>query len=265
MAILAWDQVGSRIYETGIEKGVLYLPDGSAIPWSGLISIDEKFPGGNSTPIYFDGRKSDDISTLAQFAGTLSAITYPDEFGQFEGTASLGGGLYAGEQKPQLFNLSYRTKIVNDTNGEAHGYKIHILYNLLATPSDSEYNSLSDDVEFVSFEWDITSIPEEVDGFSPTSHIIIDSLTVDPDVLAAINAVLYGTASVNAKLLPFRDMIQFISEWSGLMITLGDDLSWTATENLLGYINLIDANSFSITSPSLVFLDADTFTVSNYD
>ena len=135
MPILEWDKVGERYYETGIDRGVLYMPDGSAVPWNGLTSVIEHFDKSTS-PVYYDGMKISDLVSLGDFSATMKAVTYPEEFVEIEGSAKLRNGLFVGDQPPQTFCLCYRTKIGNDVDGVDSGYKIHLIYNLTAIPSD---------------------------------------------------------------------------------------------------------------------------------
>src|SRR5580765_2617317 len=141
MSVLIWDTAGSKVYETGLDKGVLYLSDGSAVPWNGLTSIVEKFDK-ESESVYYDGMKITDLVYLGDFAATLKAITYPDQFIELDGYGFLRQGMYVGNQLPKTFSLSYRTRIGNDVDGDVAGYKIHILYNLTAIPTDRTYNTV---------------------------------------------------------------------------------------------------------------------------
>jgi hypothetical protein len=264
MAILEWDKVGDRAYETGLDRGVLYLSDGKVVPWNGLTSIVEKFDK-NVTSVYYDGTKISDLLSLGDFEASLKAITYPDEFINIDGYGFLRKGMYIGNQAPKTFNLSYRTQKGNDVEGNPAGYKIHILYNLTAIPSDRTYSTLSDSIEFVEFEWDITSIPQEIGGFRPTAHVIFDSNDLDPDLLVYIEGALYGTEETDPFLVSISDLISFMYTWARIEIIDHGDGTWTAncqfTEDLV--FNATDPSLFTINNATVVYLDSATYDISN--
>jgi hypothetical protein len=192
MTKLVWDQVGERLYETGVDRGVLYLSDGSAVPWNGLTSVNETAGDDVTTPVYFDGVKYQDVQSTGDFAATLTAFTYPDEFLEYEGVVDLGNGVFVDGQNSKVFGLSYRTMVANDVNGIDHGYKIHILYNLTATSSAVSYNTMSSVAEPIPFSWTLAGVPEDVDNFRPTAHVIFDSRVLNVGLLKAIEDLLYG-------------------------------------------------------------------------
>lgn len=210
MAVIIWDAIGSRTYEGGIDKGVLYLTTGAAVPWNGLVNITEKATR-STTPIYFDGRKVLDLVEVGDYEATLEAITYPNEVVALEGLGKMRNGVYVGDQRPQLFNLSYQTKMGTDTLGQQAYYQIHILYNVTAIPSDKEYQTFSDDAEPMTFEWEITAIPEEVPGFRPTAHVVLDSRYINTTLLNSIRDLLYGTAGANPAFPSFATLMTMIT------------------------------------------------------
>jgi len=212
MPVLVWDEVGSRTYETGLDRGVLFLPDGSAVPWNGLTAVIETFDK-ESSPVYFDGMKINDLVSLGDFAATLKAVTYPDEFFELEGYGELRHGMWVGDQQPGFFHLSYRTKVGNDLVGDEAGYKIHIIYNVMALPKDKNYATQSVSPSLVEFEWDISAIPETIPGFRPSAHFIIDSREFDEGLLAAIEKMLYGDAVSLPNLPSMAELYDFIKEW----------------------------------------------------
>lgn len=264
MPVLVWDKVGDRVYETGLDRGVLYLPDGSAVPWNGLTSIIESF-NKETTPVYFDGMKINDLVSLGDFSATMKAVTYPDEFIELEGIAPIRKGLFVGDQSPQVFGLCYRTQIGNDLEGDAAGYKIHILYNVTAIPRDKTYASLTSDPSLVEFEWDITAVPEEVPGFHPTAHFIINSLELDPWLLEDIEKILYGSTNASASLIPISDLITYINEWFRVKITDNGDGTWTAESQRDGFISFLDPEDtlFQIVQVNAVYLDESTYVISD--
>lgn len=260
MASLEWDQTGSRFYESGVDRGVLYLSDGNGVCWNGLISVTEKSSRNVDSSIYFDGVKYADVLTTGEFAASLVAYTYPDEFLEFEGILDAGNGLFIVNQQSGRFSLSYRTKIGNDVDGDSLGYKIHLLYNLTAVPSDKNYQTFPG--QPIEFEWDITSIPSKIPGFQPTAHIILDTRSMSPLLLQDLERTLYGTEFVDAQLPSISTLVSFIGEWVIIRITDNLDGTWTATgpDEL---ITMLDATTFQIIQANAVYLDADTYMVSD--
>lgn len=212
MAVLVWDDVGDKRYETGLDRAVLYLSNGTAVPWNGLISVVET-SGKTSLPVYFDGKKINDIVSFDNFSATMTAVTYPDEFVDLEGTSESVPGLVFGNQISKTFGLCYRTKIGDDVNGDSGGYKIHVLYNLTAVPSDKTYATMSSDTTIVNFEWKITATPEDASAFRPTAHIIINSNDIDPALLTYFEDRLYGTSGADAYLPSMATLIAYIAPW----------------------------------------------------
>ncbi len=261
---MVWDRVGDRVYETGLDKGVLYLPDGSAVPWNGLTSIIEKFDKAFS-PVYYDGMKINDFVVLGDFSASMKAVTYPDEFVTLEGFASIATGVLASDQKSQTFGLCYRTQIGNDLDGDSAGYKIHILYNVTAIPNEKTYASLTADPSLIEFEWNIVAIPEEIPGIRPTAHFIINSLDVDPWLLEDIEEKLYGSQIAVASLIPMPTLISFIKDWYRVKIIDNGDGTWTAISQRDGFINLIDGigGYFEIVGVNAVYSDEVTYQLSD--
>lgn len=197
MAVLTWDQVGERFYETGVDHGVLYIPTNgvynSGVAWNGLISVTESPSGAEPSPQYADNIKYLNLLSTEEFGGTIEAFTYPDEFAQCDGTAFPKVGLAVGQQPRKPFGLSYRTKIGNDTAGQDLGYKLHLVYGALAAPSEKAYSTVNDSPEAVAFSWEFTTTPVEVTGLKPTALLTIDSTKVAAAGLTALEALLYGT------------------------------------------------------------------------
>lgn len=192
---LKWDQTGERVYETGVSKGVLYPQvNGNyekGVAWNGLTAVTESPSGAESTPLYADNIKYLNLLSAEEFGATVEAFTYPDEFAQCNGEASIAEGVVAGQQKRTPFGMSYQTKIGNDTDPEA-GYKLHIIYGAQASPSEKAYNTVNDSPEAITFSWELTTTPVEVPGMKPTASITIDSTKVDAAKLAALEEILYG-------------------------------------------------------------------------
>ncbi len=263
MPAIVWDKIGDRVYETGLDKGVLYLPDGSAVPWNGLTSIIEQFDK-KSSPVYYDGMKISDLVVLGDFEASMKAVTYPDEFVELEGLASLRKGVFVGDQRPQMFGLCYRTQIGNDLEGDVAGYKIHIIYNVTAVPHEKAYASVTADPALVEFEWDITAVPEELPGFRPTAHIILDSRDFDPWLLEELEEMFYGNTSATAVLLPMPDLVTYISEWYRVKIIDNGDGTWTAIADRDGFISVdVVEKLFTIVQINATYLDDVTFVISD--
>ena len=205
MAVLTWDQVGERLYETGVDRGVLYLPNSTGVyatgyAWNGLTTVTESPSGAEATAQYADNIQYLNLMSEETFGGTIEAYTYPDAFGQCDGSLSPAVGVAIGQQARKSFGLSYRTRLGNDVNGNAYGYKLHLVYGALASPSEKEYASINDSPEAISFSWDFTTTPVEVKGYKPTSLIVVDSTKVQAAKLASLEALLYGTETKEAGL-----------------------------------------------------------------
>lgn len=201
MPRLVWDAAGTRLFEVGLDRGVLYVPGQAGVAWSGLVSVPETPSGGGARPYYQDGIKYLNLAEAEEFEATINAFAAPPEFGPCDGTAKIHNGLYATQQARKQFGLSYRTRLGNDTNGVDFGYKIHLVYNALAGPSERSYSSAGDSAEPIQLSWPITTLPPTITGYKRTAHLVIDSTQTAPAVLSEIEDILYGTASV-APALP---------------------------------------------------------------
>jgi hypothetical protein len=204
MAKLIWDQVGERFYETGVKRGVLYPIQAGAYPlgvaWNGLVGVSESPSGAEASPIYADDIKYLSLMSAEEFGATIEAYTYPDEFGVCDGSAEIGVGINIGQQNRKGFGLCYRTTIGNDTDGSGHGYKLHLIYGAMAAPSEKGYKTVNDSPEAITFSWEVTTTPVEIEGFKPTASLTIDSTKVDAGKLAALELIIYGTVGVNPRL-----------------------------------------------------------------
>ena len=195
---LEWDKTGERFYETGVDHGVLYPIDNNGeyskgYAWNGISSVTESPSGAEATPIWADNMKYLNMYSAEEFGATLEAYTYPDEFAECDGSATLVQGATVGQQPRKVFGLCYRTKIGNDVNGDAHGYKLHLIYGCKATPSERAYNTTNDSPEAQALSWEISTTPVTVTGHQATSIITIDSRTANATKLAALEQILYGT------------------------------------------------------------------------
>lgn len=199
MSKITWDGIGERLYETGIDHGVHYMMDKetnqykSGVPWNGLTAVNETPSGAESNPQYADNIKYLDLYSAEEFGATIEALTYPPQFEECDGTAEIAPGIKIGQQDRKSFGMSYRTKIGNDTDGQDHGYKLHMIYGAKASPSERDYNTINDSPEAASFSWEVTTTPVQVEGYKPTATLVIDSTKVDKDKLKALEDILYGT------------------------------------------------------------------------
>lgn len=205
MTALVWDELGNRVYETGVEHGVLYLPDEQGayvdgVAWNGLTTVTESPSGAEPNAQFADNIKYLNLFSAEEFGATIEAFTYPDEFSQFDGLGTPTPGVVVGQQSRKSFGLSYTTKLGNDVDGEDFGRKIHLIYGCFASPSEKAYNTINDSPEAITFSWAITTTPVAVTGMKPTSILVIDSTKVDADVLEALELILYGDTGVDPVL-----------------------------------------------------------------
>ena len=215
MSKLVWDQTGERYYETGVKMGVLYPQSASGtyskgVVWNGLTAVTESPSGAEATPLYADDVKYLNLYSAEEFGATIEAYTYPDEFAECDGSAEIATGVTIGQQNRKAFGLCYRTTIGNDTDGNDHGYKLHIIYGAMASPSEKAYATINDSPEAITFSWEITTTPVSVSGFKPTASVIIDSTKVDGTKLKQLEAILYGdngSSSAGEARLPLPDEI----------------------------------------------------------
>ncbi|QEQ93515.1 major tail protein [Streptomyces phage GirlPower] len=225
MTQLTWDKSGERFYETGVDRGVLYIPDSqgayvSGYAWNGLTTVTESPSGAESNPQYADNIKYLNLISAEEFGGTIEAFTYPDEFGQCDGTAAPTPGVLVGQQSRKTFGLSYRTKLGNDLDGQDHGYKLHLVYGALAAPSEKAYATVNDSPEAITFSWEFTTTPVEVGqiagvDYKPTATLTIDSTKVDAGALDTLEEFLYGTEGTDPSL---PDPATVIAMFSGTVL-----------------------------------------------
>ena len=221
MAKLVWDKTGDRLYETGVKNGVLYIPTAGVyskgVAWNGLTAVTESPSGAEATALYADDTKYLSLMSAEEFGATIEAYTYPDEFAACDGSAELADGVMIGQQKRSTFGLCYKTTIGNDTDGNDHGYKLHIIYGALAKPSERAYATINDSPEAITFSWEITTTPVNVTGAKPTASLVIDSTKADPTKLAALEDILYGKDGEpgNEPRLPLPDEIKTLMTAAG--------------------------------------------------
>ncbi len=228
MTALAWDQVGERVYETGVDHGVLYQVDEAGeyvdgVAWNGLVTVTESPSGAEASAQYADNIKYLNLVSAEEFGATVEAFTYPAEFAQNDGSAIASAGVSLGQQGRRMFGLAYRTLIGNDVEGTGHGYKLHLIYGAQAAPSEKAYGTVNDSPEAITFSWEVTTTPAPVgDGvdYKPTASITVDSTQVDAGALAELEDILYGTDSVDPR-LPTPAEVLDLFEGSSTTANLG--------------------------------------------
>lgn len=261
MTALTWDNVADKIFQTGIDRGVLYPPDGPAVPWNGLVGMEEASTSELKS-YYLDGVKFLENLSPGEFQGKLKAITYPEEFDQLTGFAVVSPGLIVTEQEPKSFGLSYRTLVGNPLEGTDYGYKIHILYNILADANPRSYQTLSDQQQPVEFVWDLTGVPPRIHKFRPTVHVVIDSRTTPIDVMALIETRLYGSETMSASLPSITEVGEYFGYLGALLIIDNGDGTWTALDESDTYITMLDDTTFQIEHTDAVIVN-DVYSISS--
>ena len=205
MSKLVWDKTGERKYETGVDHGVLFPKDengdyAAGVAWNGLTAVIETPSGAEANPLYADNVKYLNLMSAEDFGATIEAFTYPDEFEACQGCAEPASGVIIGQQTRREFGFSYRTLIGNDVDGQDHGYKLHLVYNALAAPSEKGYATVNETPEAITLSWEISTTPVAVTGYKPTAHLEIDSTKASPTIMKQLEDMLYGTESEESKL-----------------------------------------------------------------
>lgn len=215
MAKLVWDETGKRLYETGVSQGVLYPQSGGTYPngvaWNGLTAVTESPSGAEATPLYADNIKYLNLFSAEEFGATIEAYTYPDEFMACDGSAQIAKGAYIGQQNRKQFGMCYKTLLGNDVDANDHGYKLHIIYGAMASPSEKAYATVNDSPEAITFSWEVTTTPVNVTGYEPTASIVIDSTKCDPTKLADLEEILYGSAEEEPRLPLPNEIVTVLS------------------------------------------------------
>ena len=216
MTKVVWDQTGERVYETGVDHGVLFIPNGGGVydtgfAWNGLTTVTESPSGAEASPQYADNIKYLNLVSAEEFGATIEAYTYPPEFAQCDGTAAPSVGVAIGQQARKSFGLAYRTKLGNDVAGSDFGYKLHLIYGALAAPTERAYATVNDSPEAMAFSWEVTTTAVDVPGFKPTAIMTVDSTKVTSAGLLALENVLYGSAGVEPRLPTPEEVIAFFA------------------------------------------------------
>lgn len=206
MARLIWDEVGQRFFETGVKNGVLYVQDNdgsykNGVVWNGLTAVTESPSGAEETPLYADDVKYLTLRSAEEFGATVEAYTYPEEFEQCDGSASIADGVTIGQQARRAFGLCYRTSVGNDIQGQNFSYKLHLIYGCTVAPSEKSYSTINDNPEAITFSWELSTVPVPVEGFNPTASLVIDASKVDEGKMKQLEDALFGDDEKEAKLL----------------------------------------------------------------
>ena len=214
---LGWDKTGERFYETGVKNCALYVQDSTGaypkgVTWNGITAITESPSGAEASPIYADDIKYLNLISAEEFGATIEAYTYPDEFAQCDGSAEIATGITIGQQVRKAFGIAYKTTLGNDIDGNELGYKLHIIYGCKAAPSEKAYATINDSPEVITFSWEISTTPVNIEGFKPTANITIDSTKIEANKLAALEAVLFGSNDTEARLPLPDEIITIIGE-----------------------------------------------------
>lgn len=262
MPTLVWDQTGERFYQTGIDRGVLYLHDGRSAVWNGLTKVEES-SDVELKSFHLDGVKYLEVLVPGDFQGKLSAFTYPDEFDSVNGIGSGSPGLDYYDQPSKSFNLSYRTVIGDDVSGMEYGYKIHLLYNVIANPDSHSFDTLTDSgANPIEFSWSLSGTPPPmIEGFRPTVHLSIDSIETPIDVLQMLEATLYGTKFSNPSLPSLQEVAEMFGYLGALIIIDHGDGTWSAIDEADTYITMLNSTLFEIDDADVTFLDDTTYEI----
>lgn len=261
MTALTWDNIAKRTYHTGIDRGVLYPQDGPAVAWNGLIGVEES-SNSELKAFYLDGVKFLENLSPGDFQGKLKAFTYPEEFDLVTGLAVVSPGLIVLEQEPKSFGLSYRTFVGNPIEGTDYGYKIHLLYNLLAEPDTKSYQTMGNIDTPMEFVWNLTGTPPRIHKFRPTVHIIVDSRTTPSDIMEMIEERLYGSDIMVATLPSIMEVGEYFGYLGALLIIDNGDGTWTALDESNTYITMLDDTTFQIDNVDATIV-GDSYTVSS--
>ena len=257
MAVLVWDQVGDRNFVAGVDRGVLYYADNDAsVPWNGLIAVEET-PTKEIKSYYIDGMKYLDSVTPGEFSGKLRAFTYPEEFELYNGISEYEPGMAVHDQMPKSFGLSYRTKLGNDVEGIDLGYRIHILYNLMAIPDSISNVSVGSSISPIEFGWTLYGRSELIPGHRPSAHLSFDTTKMEPGALELIEDILYGSEDAEGHLPSPSELLGLLNQ---IIIIDHGDGTWSAIGPST-HISMLDWSTFQIEGADTTYLDEDTYTI----
>jgi hypothetical protein len=223
MTRLTWNAVGERTFETGVDRGILFVEDSYGVPWNGLISVVETPTGGEITPYYIDGIRYLNHVASEEFEATIEAFTYPENFAECDGTVQVENGLFASQQFKKTFGMAYRTIVGDDIRGVANAYKIHLVYNATAEPTERPNTTMGAEIEPSNFSWHIVTKPSIFEGYRPIAHLIIDSRKTPPELLESIENDIYGTFYTGSFLPSVSEMIDKFKTYDGPSIIDGGE------------------------------------------
>lgn len=261
MARLTWDSIGGRLYQRGVDRGVLYPKVGDGVAWSGLTSVDVHPSGGTAKAYYIDGRKYLIVPSPEEFVASIKAYTYPEEFLDSDGTGRVHSGLFITQQRRVPFGFSYRTMIGNDIT-EEYGYKIHLVYNAVAEPSNRSNNTIGSSGDALEFSWEITAVPTETPGYKPAAHFEIDTRSSNPSAVADVEAILYGTTENAPRLPTLAELIEVFDTYAVFSVTDSGGGAVTLDGPDDAFV-FPDADTVQVTWPSIIVVDDDTYSMSS--
>lgn len=259
MTKIVWDQAGSRLFEVGVDRGVFYPSTGNGFAWNGLSSVTETIKDANETIHFIDGTKFVNQLTIGDFSAAIQAYTYPDEFAEYDGYGD-DGFTY---QKRKTFNLSYRTRVGDDLSGPDNAYKLHLVYNCLASPVSSDYATNGNSIDPTMFSWTISTTPIAIPNARPTAHIVIDTTRAYSGVVSAIEDILYGVDGIDPRFPGIEEIIQIFGDLSPFIIIDHGDGSFTAIgadDSELSHVTLLEPTVFELSSPTVNLISEDTYT-----
>lgn len=265
MTRLAWDVDGEKYFESGVDRGVLYPEEADGVPWNGLVGVSEAVSGGEVTSYYYDGVKFLDMVAGTDYKAVIEAFTYPDEFGPCEGNVMVADRMVVTGQPRTRFHMSYRTGVGNDLDGEDHGFKIHLIYNCMVSPTAKAYKTRTGTMDPTNFTWSIDATPVAIENFKPTAHFVIDSRDVDPYLIQDLEDIIYGSDTEAPRMPTATELVTFIEDWvydDGnyllQVVDLGNN-TWTATgpEQAM----TVSGDQFTMHDPDATTPDANTFVI----
>lgn len=262
MTRVIWDPVGERYFQTGVDRGVLYPQTGGGVPWNGLIGVNETPSGGDAKTYYIDGYMYSHRAAQEIFQGSIDAFTYPKEFEACDGTVQLARGLQFTQQRRSSFGLSYRSRVGNDLSGIDYGYKIHLVYNALVTPSERNNKAISDSPEAIEFNWSFTCKPYRLLGYQPIPHVVVDSNETMPSLMAAIEDILYGSDTASPRLPTPSELKTLFEGWPEMVVMDNGNGTFTV-DGPPHMVSMLNSTTYQITSPTAIVDGDGPFTVSS--
>lgn len=263
MTRIIWDKTGTRLFQTGIDRGMLYVGNNAGVPWNGLVSVTESPTGGDATPTFLDGQKVLNVAGGESFGATIEAYGIPIEFAPCAGWYEIASGLFATDQPKTTFGFSYRTLTGSDDEGIDLGYKVHIIFNALAKNLDFSRETITDKPSVKIHSWDITTVPLPVAGRRATAHLIFDTRHVARENMAKIEEILYGTDTTDPALPDATTVYNLADVFATLQIIDNGDGTWTAIDNLGTILTMTDSETFQIDWDSAVVIDTDNYSISS--